>query len=545
MRSIGKYTKIICSGTAEIVGALTAGSVDSGSGSIVTTGQGSFGSVVVGTTEPTTISDSAGVVTPVIKEGTAAYDNKLIVPPYIYGWVGESEVDMYLDGIVLNYPSYRYMVTGGSATNKLQDEKWMDIPAAPVSAQTLTVKLYSKAGKLLDTATTIYNAVAATAGTAVAIVEAPLNLTVWSVFQAAVSNGSTWVSEATAPYSMVFKNYGSALVSGLKYRWVCAGTTTVDTDIKLQDGDANTFYINASSGNAFSFNQVNYWPSSNTFAGVSVQGVVSTIAFSALTLNRVKSCLIIGDSITSDTLLDDLVALDVADAKMDFVWLGSILTASTTAYHDGNSGQSIASYVGVDSWPTNPFLNSGNFDFSHYRTTHQRSVFTALNTDRPDYVIIHLGINDISAMGQSTDAQTITAVNTAVARLVTMVNSILADSPSALIGICLPSPPASTEDAFAAVVSTNWQAWKFKREWAIFVKALIDYNWAAVSPNVSLVPLSVSLDTYYGFGIGSVAPFVGASTTVSRLTNSVHPSDDGKLQIANALWAWLKYMESL
>lgn len=111
--------------------------------------------------------------------------------------------------------------------------------------------------------------------------------------------------------------------------------------------------------------------------------------------NSDLSILFIGDSIINEGYYTKYFKKLIKDTKIQLL--------GTRGYkgenHEGRGGWSAFDYCNVDSkyGYSNPFLNNGKFDFSHYMEVN--------NYGNLDYVVINLGINDTNLVGHNSNEE--------------------------------------------------------------------------------------------------------------------------------------------
>src|SRR3972149_5264909 len=220
-----------------------------------------------------------------------------------------------------------------------------------------------------------------------------------------------------------------------------------------------------------------------------------------------RNLLVIGDSTTANgTFMAELENLTTGDG-FGIVQVGTKTGTTTDAdgdsqtyYHEGISGYKASYFL---SNVSSPFVFDGAFDFATYLTTNS----IAMTTN--DWVMINLGLNDqfnpTTVHGATTNAVQI------VADYVTMISGIKSAIPGVRIGVCVPIPPSSSQDAFGVNYAAGQERWRYFRNRAILVDKLLYQSWGA---NVFVVPIHAGIDTINNFP-------VTAEQVNARNTNTV------------------------
>lgn len=241
-----------------------------------------------------------------------------------------------------------------------------------------------------------------------------------------------------------------------------------------------------------------------------------------------KKAVIIGDSLVgSGHITDTLVSIATTDV-MGVQLIGTLGTGENL--HEGRGGWTIARYN--SDYVGNPFWIGGQFNFAQYLTD---NVF-----DTPDWVFIHLGINDV--FSRTTDSGAASQAQASFAHLDTIIASIKAADSGINVGLMVPSPPSADQDSFGANYTVGQTRWRFKRSILIWARELITHYSDQEASRIYLVPSNTALDTVNNMSRAAAAPVNSRSAvTVERQNNGVHPATDGYQQIGDALWAFLKY----
>ena len=246
-----------------------------------------------------------------------------------------------------------------------------------------------------------------------------------------------------------------------------------------------------------------------------------------------KKVMVIGDSLVGAGIITQTLVDVAATDSMGITLLGTRGAGSNK--HEGRGGWTIATYTSNYSDGTvgaNPFWISGAVNFPQYLT--DNSIAT------PDWVAIHLGINDV--FGQTTDSGAVSAATTAFNALDTLITSIKAAGAGVKVALMLPTPPASSQDAFGANYGTGQTRWRFKRNLLLWTQALIARYAGQESNRIYIAPTNTAIDTTNNVNYTAAAPVNSRSSVqIARQGNGVHPAASGYQQIGDALWAFLKY----
>jgi lysophospholipase L1-like esterase len=239
-----------------------------------------------------------------------------------------------------------------------------------------------------------------------------------------------------------------------------------------------------------------------------------------------KKVIVIGDSlVNAGAITQTLLDISAGDA-MHVTMHGTQGIAPNQ--HEGRGGWAISTYVTTGS----PFYISGAVNFPQYLTNN--SIAT------PDWVLIHLGINDV--FGQTSDTAANNTANNAFLNLDILIASIKAAGASVNVGLMIPTPGSKFEDAFGNNYATGQTGWRFKRNILIWARQLIAKYAGQEANRIYLIPSNTALDTVNNMSVAASAPVNSRSLVSStRQSNGVHPATQGYQQIADAVWAFLKY----
>lgn len=222
--------------------------------------------------------------------------------------------------------------------------------------------------------------------------------------------------------------------------------------------------------------------------------------------------LLIGDStVNSENDVNGVLGRSMKNELGDnLVLLG---TRGTVPYnHEGRSGWTFASYrLPSQGNVTNAFYNptTKDFDFQYYLTNN--------NIEKPDVVIIQLGINDV--FYNSSDGTVLDSLVKIKADLKFIKDSIKSVDSNIKVAYNLPTPPTSNVDQFARnYPTTKYTQWRTRLNNNLLVKHMIE---EFDNTDIDLLAINASLDT------------------VNNIRDGVHPKNEGYAQIAETLCAYL------
>jgi len=316
-----------------------------------------------------------------------------------------------------------------------------------------------------------------------------------------------------------------------------------------------------------------------------------------------RQVLFLGDS-TGSGPLAELKRLMTADTAYGLTLVG---TSDADSVIDSVSTQNDCYHEYVGSWyyltsednfpfgtpRANPFRYQSAFDFGHYLTA------SGITFSADDWVIIHLGINDILTAGNYETAPWDANLTNIAAYMNTVIGgtgegiiakSIRADAPTVRIGICLPIPPAD-QDAMGANYNAAYPRLKYRARMEAYREWLIaNYGGLESSANIYLIPYHCGLDTKNNmisatggnanarssfrwltstaYVLGSrvvssskdyicveahtsgtfatdlaAGKWIQAPPQITRQGNGLHPHYSGYFQMADVLYSFLKYHE--
>lgn len=273
------------------------------------------------------------------------------------------------------------------------------------------------------------------------------------------------------------------------------------------------------------------------FGRTLVKSAQSQITVSATQANEAATkLLIIGDSWTDYTSYPARIRENFnADSANSCILLGTKKPWGEEVRHEGRSGWNTDDYMAASKGSTaNPFYNptTKTFDLSYYLAQNKGNLHSSnitLEDETPDVVIIFLGINDVSQVGDRSKI---------VSNLNTMIASIHNVSENIKIGVVLTPPPAYSQDGFGNMnkcANTRFS----QKAGAIELNTLYINSFSNIN-NVFLVPANVNIDCVNNYNYEEVAANAYSDVIIKRATDNVHPAAAGFYQCADAIYAAIK-----
>lgn len=210
---------------------------------------------------------------------------------------------------------------------------------------------------------------------------------------------------------------------------------------------------------------------------------------------------------------------------------GGLPSASGTLTKSSGTGDATIAFASYAAVSGNPFWNAGTgtASFANY--------FANTGQPVPSRCLIQLGTNDVSTL--TTDA----AVTAAIDVLLPAYDAWVSEGAALGIkmGVVPPLPPSGNQDAWGFKYGTAIKRWRFKRNWAMLVRALIARFAGREAQGIYVVPSYLSIDPIYGYSYGAAANVNARSTVqVARGNDALHPATAGYQQVGDAEYAWIK-----
>lgn len=262
-----------------------------------------------------------------------------------------------------------------------------------------------------------------------------------------------------------------------------------------------------------------------------------------------RSILMVGDSTGSGALPELVNLLDGGNITATFV--GTTETSaldseggSRTVKEEAYGGYTWAVFNGENQGVSpSPFWDGGEIDFGWYLTTNSISMTSG------DWVLIHLGINDI--FWCETDAEVLVVLNGLAAKIDTIVGTGASPAATTMrgavsgirIGLCVTIPASDSQDAMGANYTSSRDLWRYKRNLKLLQQWYIDtYDTATyIARNIHIVPLHANLDTVNNMESTMTAVNARNAEQYEMQSNGVHPIASGYYQMADSLYAFLKW----
>jgi lysophospholipase L1-like esterase len=378
--------------------------------------------------------------------------------------------------------------------------------------------------------------------TAQDVVFTPTALVAASTVQAAIAELSVAVENVTAGTTIILP----PTIYGLEGK-----ETNIYFDNLLLD-DAASYNISAIHSASSGVSQNHRWtwtPAGSVTTGaltISLNNKRSGLQIVAGTTNTYaaaasagtgtnKKVIVIGDSLIGGGVVTQTLVENAAADAMGITLYGTQGTGSNL--HEGRGGWAVYDYTGAGRTlevppKPNPFWDGSAVNFANYLTVN--------SIPAPDWVFISLGINDCA--DQVTDASAISNANTRLAVLATLINSIKAADPNTKVGLMLATPPSAYQDSFGANYgASTLLRWRFKRSILLWVQRVLAIYANQQSSRIYIVPVNVNLDTVYNMLKVTTVANARNTTSVERQSNGVHPATSGYQQMADAVWAFMKY----
>lgn len=412
---------------------------------------------------------------------------ELIVPLNIYGTIG-LEMNLYFNNIFLNdYRDYLLDITCTVGTQ--QEERWTFTPTSAVDT-TLTLQVRDKRTTVLVNSVTIGVKVAAS------------------------------TNNAGTKKVMVI---GDSLTSA---------NTTTQTLLDIAATDSMAITLLGTLGTAPNKHEgrggwsiANYTGAGATYYSFTVAGVVTPPTINATEYTHNGSTYRVQQvNLTSG---NGTIVCSVISG-------GAPLATGTLTKSNAIAGDATIVFSASAAVPANPFWISSAINFNQYLIN---NTITA-----PDWVIIHLGTNDV--FGEVSDSAARSRAVSRFTMLDTLISSIKAINGTVRVGIAIPPTPATSQDAFGANYACGETQWRHKRNILMWAKELLlKYNNQEAN-RIYVFPINTAIDCVNNFPKATATPVNARNTgvTVARASNGVHPDNSGYKQLGDSMFSLIKFV---
>jgi lysophospholipase L1-like esterase len=154
-----------------------------------------------------------------------------------------------------------------------------------------------------------------------------------------------------------------------------------------------------------------------------------------------------------------------------------------------------------------------------------RYFYERLAGQRPDFITILLGINDVFHANPDNPELIEQRITSMLKQADLLLAAFRRAAPQAEIGICLTPPPNSRESGFVASYKGKYHRWGWKRIQFRLVQRQIEHFSGRENEHIFLVPTATNLDPTIGYAED----------------NGVHPNRYGYSQIGASVYSWLKW----
>lgn len=249
------------------------------------------------------------------------------------------------------------------------------------------------------------------------------------------------------------------------------------------------------------------------------------------------SLLIVGDSLTHGTIYpNELAKLLSQPGNPHWQMLGTHRPASaaTGVVHEGYGGWTWEAFVSrhVEKPDVSKRLQGSPFVFVNASGQPQLDMARYFDQhcggQRPNVMTFLLGINDCFSVSPDDPAK----IDERVDRVFAQADKLLSESrraaPQADLAICLTPPPNSRQEAFAANYQDRYTRWGWKRIQHQLVQRQLKHFGGREAERIFIIPTQLNVDPIDGY----------------PNNNAVHPNAVGYRQIAESIYAWLKWRMS-
>lgn len=260
------------------------------------------------------------------------------------------------------------------------------------------------------------------------------------------------------------------------------------------------------------------------------------------------SLLIIGDSLThAGVYPDHLYQLCNSQDGPELLFIGNNKSGTypDIVRFEGYGGWTAERFAtsysdslppGTREKPRSPFVyknadDSPGLDFERYCKEYNNGNFI-------DVALIFLGCNDVFDANDANIESKIDYMLNYYEKLVQMVHQY---SNKTKIGLLIPVPPASSQDAFGYNYNCRQTRVQYKRNQSRLAARMLEkYQSRQKEDNIFIVPTHLNIDTYHSYPVRQERVNSNTDETIVRQINGVHPDKTGYYQIGDTVYSWLK-----
>ncbi|SEM66554.1 hypothetical protein SAMN05192574_101393 [Mucilaginibacter gossypiicola] len=213
--------------------------------------------------------------------------------------------------------------------------------------------------------------------------------------------------------------------------------------------------------------------------------------------------------------------------------------SGTLTKTNGSAGDATITFSSVSSAASNPYYKAatGLFDYSYYLSNNGFTMASG------DWFVIQLGINDFRFA--TDDASVNAMITSCLAQLDQMIASFQSAVPGGKFGYVMTFGPAGSQDGFAATFASGTQRDRVVRNFALWRAAVIAHldTSAKRTAGIYLIPANLNLDTDNNYPTTTINLSArNTSQQITVLNDAIHPATAGYQQIADSIWALIKFI---
>lgn len=190
--------------------------------------------------------------------------------------------------------------------------------------------------------------------------------------------------------------------------------------------------------------------------------------------------------------------------------------------------------IGGTSRTGSPFVHSGVFNLTNWASTY--GVTVASN----DWVLIHLGINDVFAA--ATDVSASAAAESCAGYIDSMVAAFRSLTPGVRVVVCSTIPPNASQDGFGSSYGVGQNRQRYKRNRDILNERLRAKFVDRTASKIHFLDYGASLDSVNNYSVSATVANSRSAVAWNKATagSGVHPDPTGYHQLADTIAAFLE-----